>query len=61
MNDKPFSDDPELLIAAGVFDNHIDAIDAIVNTHVTDAVVASSLAETVRDVRSRQASGPMAA
>lgn len=57
MNDKPFSDDPELLIAAGVFDNHIDAIDAIVNTHVTEAVVASRLAETVRDVESRQASG----
>ena len=61
MNDKPFSDDPELLIAAGVFDNHIDAIDAIVKTHVTEAVVASRLAETIRDAESQQPSGPMAA
>ena len=55
MNDKPFSDDPELLIAAGVVDNHIDAIDAIVNSHVTDAVVASRLAKIVQDVEYRQA------
>ena len=50
MNDKPFPDDPELLIAAGVFDNHIDAIDAIVNTHVTDAALDDRLEKIVQDV-----------
>ena len=50
MNDKPFSDDPELLIAVGDFDNHIDAIDAIVNTHVTDAALDSRLEKIVQDV-----------
>jgi serine/threonine protein kinase len=57
MNDKPFPEDPEQLIAAGDFDNHIDAIGAIVNTHVTEGEVARRLAKTIQDAGSGRAQG----